>query len=402
MSSTLRSVAGEGRVSWSPDKPQPGFTHHGVPSYQHKNAMQTNYKKKLRNRKIKKFFTKGRIAGFLLASFGLVALWVLGEWLLIVFLAMFPIVLWIVVITDIKQTWKQSLLPFSTIRGASQGPVNLKGSLVGETLIAPFSGKRCKAWRVEILHGFRTKNRSPKVVDSQSSNHRYVLLDDGTGTCVVPYGEDNWELAHKFVKEVFTNGEIESFPEAGNKLLIKQMFKGRELSGRYRFIVKEYRIDEDDTVYAAGVFKTTRANQTPYDNSHLARIKRKGEAASWFSKWVIREVGDGLQFDIDVQRSNWRKFVDEQLSNNAIKRTSDLPVTQTINTLVETTVDVVDGEATQQYHRLSATNIDPLVMRRKVMLRHFAGVALAVLLTAGLVYFVDPVLLVRFFQALKG
>jgi len=355
-----------------------------------------------RNRKIKKFFTKGRIAGFLLASFGLVALWVLGEWLLIVFLAMFPIVLWIVVITDIKQTWKQSLLPFSTIRGASQGPVNLKGSLVGETLIAPFSGKRCKAWRVEILHGFRTKNRSPKVVDSQSSNHRYVLLDDGTGTCVVPYGEDNWELAHKFVKEVFTNGEIESFPEAGNKLLIKQMFKGRELSGRYRFIVKEYRIDEDDTVYAAGVFKTTRANQTPYDNSHLARIKRKGEAASWFSKWVIREVGDGLQFDIDVQRSNWRKFVEEQRRTDTIKKTSDVPVAQTVNTLTQSTVDVIDGNATQQYQQLSLTNLSPIKMRQKTLLRHVVGVAAALLLTALVLYFYDPVLLLSFFQALKA
>jgi len=364
--------------------------------------MQTNYKKKLRNRKIKKFFTKGRIAGFLLATFVLVLLWLLGDRSLILFFAIFPIVLWIVVIADIKQSWKTSLLPYTTIRGASQGPVKLKGSLVGETLIAPFSGKRCKAWRFKVVYGPRTKRISPKLIASESSDHNYVLLNDGTGTCVVPYASEHCELERKLLKEVLSNGEIDNFADAGKKLLSDQILKGRDFRGRYRFIVSEYRIDEDDTVYATGVFKTTRANQTPYDNSHLARIKRKGEAASWFSKWVIREVGDGLQFDIDVQRSNWRKFVDEQLSNNAIKRTSDLPVTQTINTLVETTVDVVDGEATQQYHRLSATNIDPLVMRRKVMLRHFAGVALAVLLTAGLVYFVDPVLLVRFFQALKG
>ena len=66
--------------------------------------MQTNYKKKLRNRKIKKFFTKGRIAGILLATFVLVTLWLLGDWSLILFFAIFPIVLWIVVIADIKQS----------------------------------------------------------------------------------------------------------------------------------------------------------------------------------------------------------------------------------------------------------------------------------------------------------
>ena len=252
------------------------------------------------------------------------------------------------------------------------------------------------------MYGPRTKRISPKLIASESSDHNYVLLNDGTGTCVVPYASEHCELERKLLKEVLSNGEIDNFADAGKKLLSDQILKGRDFRGRYRFIVSEYRIDEDDTVYATGVFKTTRANQTPYDNSHLARIKRKGEAASWFSKWVIREVGDGLQFDIDVQRSNWRKFVEEQRRTDTIKKTSDVPVAQTVNTLTQSTVDVIDGNATQQYQQLSLTNLSPIKMRQKTLLRHVVGVAAALLLTALVLYFYDPVLLLSFFQALKA
>lgn len=74
------------------------------------------------------------------------------------------------------------LLPTSTIRNAIDGEIKLVGRVrLGHTpLIAPFSKRRCAAFRVRVIG--TEKGDSLHFDDSQ---HQDFVLDDGTGTAVI-------------------------------------------------------------------------------------------------------------------------------------------------------------------------------------------------------------------------
>lgn len=350
------------------------------------------------SKKRKRFVWRGRIRAFI--KWGLVTapLLVLGNISLVLLLAIFPIVLWIVLIADLKRAWRASLIPFSTIRGASQGPVKLKGQLDGETVLSPLTNTPCKVWRVEILYGPKTARISPKLARRIESKHKFVTLNDGTGLCILPFM--NWELKEKASERLDSMSEINALPESGRKLIAEQISKRPGLSlTSTRWIFREYRIDDDDVVYAQGVFKSVRGNETPYDDSNLQRIKRKGAAASWFSRWAIRKVGDGLEFDQNAGRDAWRRYAGKMLGLDGISGTSALPNDQTIHTLTERTVDIIDGSPAQHYFPFFATNAHPLRERRQDVIKRLVGFALAIFLTGLVIHLYDPTLLPQILES---
>lgn len=323
----------------------------------------------------------------------------LGQLSLVLYLAIFPLVLWIILIATAKEAWRASLIPFSTIRGATQGPVKLKGQLSDESLFSPFTNTPCKAWRVEISFGPKTRRISPKRANTFESDHKYLTLDDGTGLCVLPFN-DNWDLEKKFNQQLDTMSEVNALPETGRLLIGKEISKRSGLSfANTRWIVREYRIDNDDTVYAQGIFKSTRGSETPYDQSSLQRIKRKGAAASRFSRWAIKEVGDGLEADENFKRDDWRRHAHKTLGPSGVSGKSTLPNDQTINTLTEGTVDFLDGAPGQYYFPFSASNLSPQKTRRKQTMMLFLMFFLATALSIGVVYLYDPTLILRLIRS---
>lgn len=353
-----------------------------------------------RTKKSKRFRLKRRIPAFLKWGLVLGVFAALGNISLVLLLAIFPLVLWIVVIADLKQAWRASLIPFSTIRGASQGPVKLKGHLEGETLLSPFTNTPCKAWCVEILYGLKTVRRSPELARSLESRHEFLTLNDGTGLCILPrfnwqlQTEMSWEFAEKATKRLDSLSEINALPEHGRNLIAKEIAKRPGLpQTQTRWIFREYRIDENDTVYAQGVFKSVRGNKTPYDEGNLQRTERKGAAASWFSRWVIRKSGGGLRFDQSKEQDAWRRHARKMLGLEDVRGELTLPFFQTFHTLVESTVDIVEGNPTQYYFPFFATNNDPIKQRRRDNIKRLIGIALAIFLTGLVIHLYDPTLL---------
>lgn len=319
----------------------------------------------------------------------------LGSISAILFLAIFPAAVWVVLIANFKQTWRASLLPVTSIRGASQGPVKLQGHLDGESLVSPFTNTPCKVWRAEVYYQYKGGGQSQKYADTYASSHEFVTLNDGTGLCILPF-EANWEIAKKTTKKLDTIKAIDALPESGRSMIAEQMLKRPGLSQTdTRWIVSEYRIDNDDTVYAQGVFKSVRGNETPFDDGDLQRIERKGAAASKFSQWAIKDIGEDLRSDQNAYRDAWRRYARKMLGLDGVAGKSALPSDQTINTLTEHLVDIVDGEPGQYYFPFSATNISLAKTKRKETRDQLLLFVIATALTVFVVYLYDPTLIRR-------
>jgi E3 Ubiquitin ligase len=145
--------------------------------------------------------------------------------------------------------------PTARIRSAAQGYAEFAG--VGTlppqvTCRGPLTGIHCVWWKYKIEERGTRRRRTWTAVDKMTSETPF-LLDDGTGKCLVDprgaevivhertvwFGDDAWPQVH--------------IPPASG--MVGKVFDALLSGGRYRYT--EWRLNEDQVVYALGEFSTS-------------------------------------------------------------------------------------------------------------------------------------------------
>lgn len=142
--------------------------------------------------------------------------------------------------------------PTSKVRSAAQGYVELYGTLVdnGTQLTGPLSGAPCLWWSYRIEEYQRSSNNKSSSWRTleQKTSEAMLLLDDGTGQCLIdprganimPLYRHSWQGNHRH-------------PLHDNK---SQHWLSTVLTGRRRYRYTEQRLHVDEPLYAIGHFYT--------------------------------------------------------------------------------------------------------------------------------------------------
>ena len=228
----------------------------------------------------------------------------------IIFLLLMTALFWVGLILSIARYRRDTVIPFSTIRGASQGYAKLKGRIQGETQQAPLSKQDCVYWELRLLRYTRSRTAATpgwNEVASAQSAHDFVTLDDGTGVCVLQVDANGWELSENQSREFDEAGGIGDFATYFDPDLRARL----QTEARWR--IDEYCIRPTQTVYATGLFKTVASDQTPYDDTSLDQHERMGDAASAFSKWVVKDFGPAYRASITKAQRTWTAYIKQHL-----------------------------------------------------------------------------------------
>ncbi len=145
--------------------------------------------------------------------------------------------------------------PTARIRSAAQGYAEFTG--LGTlppraTCIAPLTGLHCTWWKYKIEERGSRRRSGWRTIDSMTSETPF-LLDDGTGKCLVdPRGAE--VVAHEHTVW-FGDAEWPLVRIPPGDGLVAKVFDALLSGGRYRY--SEWRLNEDQPVYALGEFSTS-------------------------------------------------------------------------------------------------------------------------------------------------
>lgn len=191
--------------------------------------------------------------------------------------------------------------PTSTIRGASQGRVELKARIpVAEPLVAPLSKEKCCFWILIAEFQDRDGNRSDwKEVGKAWPGEEWLELDDGTGKCLLALPE----------AEIKGRTKVEhSFIGTGMEGLGKHF--GKDVRAVMQPLapkrIIEIRFDVDAEIYAIGLFQSLSSNNTPFDDDWARRALRSGAAVpGWARALAKAAIADG-EAGRQVMMDKWR------------------------------------------------------------------------------------------------
>lgn len=146
--------------------------------------------------------------------------------------------------------------PTARIRSAAQGYAEFTGvSTLPPRAVCrgPLTGLHCTWWKYKIEeHGGSRRRSGWRTIDSMTSETPF-LLDDGTGKCLVdPRGAE--VVAHERTVW-FGDAEWPLVRIPPGEGLVGKFFDALLSGGRYRY--SEWRLNEDQPVYALGEFSTS-------------------------------------------------------------------------------------------------------------------------------------------------
>lgn len=195
--------------------------------------------------------------------------------------------------------------PTSTIRGASQGRVEVKARIpVDKLLVAPLSKEECCFWYLIAEYEDRDGNRSDwKEVGKAWPDEDWLELDDGTGKCLLALPEADIKGRNK-VERSFVGTGMEGLGKYFGKDVRAVM---NPLAPKR---ITEIRFDVDAEIYAIGLFQSLSSNNTPFDDDWARRALRSGAAApGWaraLAKAAIAEGEAGRQVMMEKWRARMR------------------------------------------------------------------------------------------------
>lgn len=277
-----------------------------------------------------------------------------GAIALIILLLLMTALFWVGLILSIARYKRDTAIPFSTIRGASQGYAKLKGRIQGKTQQAPLSGQGCVYWELRLLRYSRSttaaKSGWNEVARTQST-HDFVTLSDDTGVCVLPVDANGWDLYLNQSREFDEANGIGDLATHFDPDLRKRL----QTEARWR--IDEYCIKPTETVYATGLFKTVASDQTPFDDTSLDQHERMGEAASAFSKWVAKDFGPAYRASITKAQLAWTEHIKKHLLGSG---DTSKPI-ELGNQMIHSLISGPEGKS---YIAVKATNRKPAAQVR--------------------------------------
>ena len=145
--------------------------------------------------------------------------------------------------------------PTARIRSAAQGYAEFTGVGTLPTRAVcrgPLTGLHCTWWKYKIEERGSRRRSGWRTIDSMTSETPF-LLDDGTGKCLVdPRGAE--VMAHEHTVW-FGEAEWPLVRVPPGDGLVGKFFDAFLSGGRYRY--SEWRLNEDQPVYALGEFSTS-------------------------------------------------------------------------------------------------------------------------------------------------
>lgn len=191
--------------------------------------------------------------------------------------------------------------PTATIRGASQGRVEVKVRIpVAEPLVAPLSQEKCCFWHLTAEKEVRDGNRSDwREIGTAWPGGEWLELDDGTGKCLLAVPEATIK-GRTVVEHSFTGRDMaglgKHFPEEVRKAMNPLATKR----------IREIRFDVDSEIYAIGLFQSLSSNTTPFDDDWARAALRQGTAVpGWARKLAEAAIADG-EAERRVMMEKWR------------------------------------------------------------------------------------------------
>ena len=214
-------------------------------------------------------------------------------------------------------------VPTSRIRSASQGYVELKGTVRADgdgDRHAPLSGTRCQFWQ---LSAWRVgKRKEAEIFASARSHPDFLPLEDGTGTCYVM-------IATAEFHGVRTVRHFDSPDRLGELAGFFDDAHARRLSAPGKWMVEETCFPVDAPLYATGQFRSLRSRETPFEagwmktdatglagfaaQALMPALERVNSA--WFAE--MRRV-EGIGPDAPLQGSQQVHILTEGMEHNLV------------------------------------------------------------------------------------
>lgn len=214
-------------------------------------------------------------------------------------------------------------VPTSRIRSASQGYVELKGTVRADgdqDRHAPLSGTRCQFWQLVAWRVGRRKEA--EIVARARSDPDFLPLEDGTGTCYVMIG----------TAELHGARTVRRFDSPDGLRDIAGAFDGadaRRLTAPGEWMVEETCFPVGAPLYATGQFQSLRSRETPFeagwmnhDTTGLAGIAAQAlmpalerANSAWFAE--MRRV-EGLDAKAPLQGSQQVHILTEGMEHNLV------------------------------------------------------------------------------------
>ncbi|WP_196140966.1 GIDE domain-containing protein [Aliikangiella sp. G2MR2-5] len=185
--------------------------------------------------------------------------------------------------------------PTSKIRSAAQGYVELQGltkAFEDNRVFAPLTGKPCLWYKYQIERYQRSGNSNGWSKVEGNSSQAFFSLDDGSGCCVINPDKaditaalkERWEGSSRYPR-------TSTLPKPTG---IKGFFSKL---GRYRYT--EWRLNEEQFLYAIGLFQTIHAPSTETQQKEkMKEILTEWKKDSQFLLNKFDVDGDGK---IDIQ-----------------------------------------------------------------------------------------------------
>jgi len=176
-------------------------------------------------------------------------------------------------------------LPTATIRGATQGRVELKARAApAQRSTAPLSGEPCDLYHLVVERRFGThKSNSWRRVAEVWSVEDWLELEDGTGACLLALSEASLETRHSTRREFDPHrppGAEPSLPATVQAAVDAAIAAGD------RVVITERRIPPGSDLYAIGLFRSVPSDATPFDDTWMDRVGRQGAAASAYARML--------------------------------------------------------------------------------------------------------------------
>ena len=217
-------------------------------------------------------------------------------------------------------------IPTHKILSAPQGYIEIKGRCVDDAgvLEAPLTGKSCTwyKYKVSVLKGTGKDARYVKL--RAGTSNEFICMDDNTGKCLLVYKKADFETTHH---DLWYGNDLHH-PQNSRR---RAGIDNRGCNDRnYEF--EEYRIHENDNLYAIGLFKTIFRKKDHKDkvNTEFKRLLNewKNNCDRLLEKYDTNRDGE-------IDMAEWQKVMDDALEE-AMSKFPDHSDKEPVNMLVET------------------------------------------------------------------
>lgn len=235
--------------------------------------------------------------------------------ILLAILCLLAIVALVIAFKNLKIARLIANTPRSKIRSAVQGYIELQGNaatLTESGIIAPLSGRRCCWYRYRVEKEITQRDQDGSTsttwqeIDSGSSDGRLFLLKDETGECVI---DPKRAKIKARTKKTWQDYSLANYNKGGVSGFFEDFFSFAD-QGKYQ--LTEQIIEEGETLYALGSFKTVSVLENPMEQMNQQKLKQHASTHKTKIAGMFERVLKRLQRDTNLSAKDWQEYTEDK------------------------------------------------------------------------------------------